>query len=327
MELLKRLYGIHSPSGKEDSMVDFICDWLNKNEPYADFEVDKLGNIYIQKGMADNYPCVVAHTDQVQSRHATDFVSLYNPNYDVIFGYSPKMKEQQGLGADDKNGIWVALKALQHASFIKVALFAGEEIGCVGSSDCNMKFFEDCRWVIQADRRGGCDLITSVYNTDLCSKDFLAALQYSRFGYVEEDGMLTDVYQLKENGLKVSCINISCGYYEPHTDHEFTIYRELQNALNLVLFAVDNLIDVYPHEAESTFYGRYYGGYDWYDYNRYSYRTQCRWLVEDEILGMLERNPNIKLKDVCKGLRKLGYTTTTRREIKRIYNELKEDLK
>ena len=39
--------------------------------------------------------------------------------------------------------------------------------------------------------------------------------------------MMTDVLELKEKGLKVSCLNLSCGYYEPHTDHEFTVKKDL----------------------------------------------------------------------------------------------------
>ncbi|EFK60177.1 LOW QUALITY PROTEIN: hypothetical protein HMPREF9008_04860, partial [Parabacteroides sp. 20_3] len=31
----------------------------------------------------------------------------------------------------------------------------------------------------------------------------------------------------KRNGLEVSCVNLSCGYYEPHTDNEYTILADL----------------------------------------------------------------------------------------------------
>ena len=44
-------------------------------------------------------------------------------------------------------------------------------------------------------------------------------------------GMMTDVLELKERGLGVSCINLSCGYYEPHSDEEFTVKKDLLNCL------------------------------------------------------------------------------------------------
>ena len=112
---------------------------------------------------------------------------------------------------------------------MKVAFFVSEEIGCVGSRNADMGFFEDARFVIEPDRRGYEDLITNISYTSLCSDEFLKDIGFNAFGYQEEFGMMTDVLELKEKGLKVSCLNLSCGYYEPHTDHEFTVKKDLLN--------------------------------------------------------------------------------------------------
>ena len=61
---------------------------------------------------------------------------------------------------------------------------------------------------------------------------------------------MTDVQELKERGLQVSCINLSCGYYEPHTDHEFTIKKDLMSCLSLVEHIIENCTDTYPHQTE-----------------------------------------------------------------------------
>lgn len=45
---------------------------------------------------------------------------------------------------------------------MKVAFFVSEEIGCVGSRNADMGFFEDARFVIEPDRRGYEDLITNI---------------------------------------------------------------------------------------------------------------------------------------------------------------------
>ena len=74
---------------------------------------------------------------------------------------------------------------------------------------------------------------------------------------------MTDVQELKERGLQVSCTNLSCGYYEPHTDHEFTIKKDLMNCLSLVEHIIENCTDTYPHQAEIP--GRRRGIYDEFD--------------------------------------------------------------
>ena len=163
---------------------------------------------------------------------------------------SSQNKRQEGLGADDKNGIWIALKCLRKYDSLKLAFFVSEEVGCVGSGKAVMDFFNDCRFVIQPDRRGYQDIINKIGWTSLCSPEFLQAAGYKRFGYRETHGMMTDVQELKERGLQVSCINLSCGYYEPHTDHEFTIKKDLMSCLSLVEHIIENCTDTYPHQTE-----------------------------------------------------------------------------
>ena len=234
MELLKQLYRIYSPSGKERAMRRFIIKEVKKI-PDTCIEKDPTGNLYVTKGNAPDYPCIVAHMDQVQGTRSTDFIPVETK--EVIFGYSPKHRRQENLGADDKNGIWIALKCLRQYPALKLAFFVSEETGCIGSGNARMDFFTDCRFVIEPDRRGYKDIIPLIGWTVLCSDDFLKATGYENFGYEEAEGMLTDVLELKEKGLAVSCINLSCGYYEPHTPpaelpgpcaaHHWTLYRDL----------------------------------------------------------------------------------------------------
>lgn len=259
MELLTKLYCIHSKSGREKKIKKFIAKWVSENVPEASITFDAIGNMYITKGVSvfGTYPVVVAHLDQVQNDHSRDFQALIVG--DIIVGYSQKSRAQQGLGADDKNGIWVCLKCLQKYNAIKIALFVSEEVGCVGSESADMSFFNDARFVLQCDRRGAKDLITNAGWTELCSKDFIEAIQPSMFGYKPTNGMLTDVLTLKCNGLAVSCVNISCGYYEPHTDCEITNTTDLLNCLSFVEHIIENCIDVYPHKYQ---YAKYYNKYD-----------------------------------------------------------------
>ena len=118
--------------------------------------------------------------DQVLKTHCGDFKVVEAG--DVLFGFSLANIQMEGLGADDKNGIWVALKCLQRYVSIKCCFFVQEEVGCIGFSKCDMDFFSDCRYVLQCDRRGGSDLISNIGGwTELCSKEFLEAIGYEAF--------------------------------------------------------------------------------------------------------------------------------------------------
>ena len=59
MKLLKRLYEIHSPSRNENRIRTFIKQHVSKNIPDAVIEQDAIGNLYITRGIVENYPCIV----------------------------------------------------------------------------------------------------------------------------------------------------------------------------------------------------------------------------------------------------------------------------
>lgn len=280
-QLLKKLYAIHSPSGREDKMIKFLISLLN-SFPGVTLGKDTYGNLYAWKGEAESYPCVVAHLDQVQHKHSRNFQAI--ETRDLIFGYSPSTHDFEGLGADDKNGILIAVEALRNYDCIKVAFFKQEETGCIGSQSAEMSFFDNCKYVIQCDRKGNSDMITSIGCTDLCSEEFIQAVDPEKWGYKEENGLMTDVETLKENGLKVSAINLSCGYYNPHTDEEITIKRDLLKCWRFVQHIIEDCTDTYPHEAN--------------EYNGRLGRCYDDWDFEDEIYSALHQDPTLTASDL-----------------------------
>lgn len=277
--LLKKLYSIHSPSGKEDKMIAFLVSYL-KSLPGVKLGKDSYGNLYAWKGESETYPCIVAHLDQVQRNHPRDFRAI--ETRDIIFGYSAKEHSICGLGADDKNGITICFEAIKKYDCMKVVFFREEETGCRGSQNCMMSFFEDCRYVIQCDRRGNSDLITNIGCSDLCSEKFIQDIDPEKWGYKEETGMMTDVEVLKERGLSVSAINMSCGYYNPHTDEEITVKRDLEKCWHLVQHIIEDCTETYPHEVGDNGYSCAY--YDWE--------------VEEEIHSILQEDPTMTSDDL-----------------------------
>lgn len=247
MERLIELYNIASPSGKEKRMAKYIMTGLKKMG--VSYRKDKAGNIYAVKGNATTYPCVVAHIDEVH-RNKTGNYGAYVVADEIVIGYDRKKKRQTGIGADDKNGIWICFKMLECFRNMKCVFFVGEETGCVGSSRTDMDFFSDCRFVIQCDRKGNSDIVTRINGTELCSEEFIRAVEPEKYGYAECWGLTTDVYTLKRRGLPVSCINLSCGYYNPHTDTENTILKDLIKCCRFVCHIIRTHRTVSEHRYE-----------------------------------------------------------------------------
>ena len=311
--LLKQLFCIHSESGKEGKIRKLIWNWVRQNVPNAKIVCDKPGNLYIIKGKSETYPCIVAHMDQVQDKHSKDFIA-YEAE-DIIIGFSPKHREMQGLGADDKCGIWIGLKCLQKFEALKLAFFVGEEIGCKGSGQAEMEFFSDCRFVIEPDRKGAEDLITQIGWTPLCSDDFLKDIGFKKFGYKETDGMMTDIEALKDNGLAISCINLSCGYYKPHTDQEFVYKPALSNCLAFIEHIIKTCTKVYPHVDMTSQYERENYYYDVYD-DYYS-----------EIYDMLTNDPSLSFGDIeARFIDFYGKGKINRTELESSYELAREDI-
>lgn len=297
-DLLKSLYCVFSPSDEEKRMRRFIKKHIKNTVPSAIVTQDEYGNLFVTKGEAESYPCLCAHMDQVQHLHPKDFVCVESQG--VIFGYSPKVRKQCGLGADDKNGIFIALQCLEHYDVLKCAFFVGEEIGCVGSSAADISFFSDCRFCAQIDRRGNSDMVTSISFDNICSDEFIKDADCTSYGYAVSTGLMTDVEALRRNGVAVSCINMSCGYYEPHTDHEFAVIEDVQKCYSFVCHLIEHCTSVYPYEPDEecgcasydsdNYWERYCTSWDYDECLEYC----CESFYNDPMLTLEEFSDNIK---------------------------------
>jgi hypothetical protein len=221
------------------------------------------GNIYVTKGISDSYPCIVSHTDTVHRIIPDDHFTII-ANDEFAIGYDRAKMSATGCGGDDKVGIFICLQMLQEFDAIKVAFFADEEVGCVGSYEANVDWFNDTRFVLQCDRRGNADFVNSIYGTSLQSKRFKKAVApiLKQHGYKPTTGMLTDVYALKSIGVNVSVANMSCGYYNPHMDDETIVFADVDNCLQMCRTIFKDMTDVYTHSAPVQSHTTYYGGYN-----------------------------------------------------------------
>lgn len=198
------------------------------------------GNLYATKGTADKYPCVVSHMDTVHDI-GSDLTVLEID--DVLTGFNRHTMTQSGIGGDDKVGVFICLQALEHNDNIKAAFFRDEEVGCGGSYMADIDFFEDCRFVLQCDRRGNSDFVINAsgvkLSNDLFQSDVYPILK--KYGYSFANGAMTDVMALKQSGIKCSMANMSCGYYNPHMDNEFVVVHDVFVTLDMVLDIIHEL--------------------------------------------------------------------------------------
>ena len=301
------IYNIPAHSYEEEKLINKVIKLFKKAGCRVTRSSTASGtNLYITKGKlveGEYYPCIAAHLDEVHSvNDRGKYSAFYDEESKTIKGYSTTHKEQCGIGADDKNGIWVALQAARKLDNVKVVLFYGEEVGCVGSSNAEMDFFDDCRYVLQVDRKGKSDVVTNISYVDIASQDFIDDLAdiSKEYGRQETYGMMTDVLELTEKGVGIACINMSCGYYNPHTAKEFTVVSELQETLDFVLDICTKMTERYEHTyTYSGPYGDLYCGtsckprwnqdsldnyYDSYESTDYKYhRREIYYLI----LGLL----------------------------------------
>ena len=192
----------------------------------------------------------------------------------MLFRSDTNTGERVGTGADDKNGILVALEMLNHFNKIKIFFSVGEEIGCVGSGKVDLEFFKDVAYILQCDRRGNTNLITKTNGIEVMSDEMFAEMLdiCEEYGYSEESGTSTDVGCLLKRGIGVSGCNISCGYFSEHTGNELTHIPSLENCMNLVYHFITTLGCVkYDHVPKPSYtsyvnYGTghstYSGGYN-----------------------------------------------------------------
>jgi len=272
---LLRILQIQSESYNSKKMSDYIVARLQSEG--INVEKDVSGNIYATKGNAAIYPCVVSHIDTVHK-------IVPEENYQVVesnskaFAIDPVSMKFTGIGGDDKCGIYICIELMKRVKNLKAVFFVDEEVGCVGSSQADLSFFDNVGYLIQSDRKGYSDVVSQLCGVKVASDAFMQVIKPVMDSYLKEEcltGGLTDIHELKTSGVDVSAINLSCAYYNPHSDNEYIDLNQLTFTLEFAHEIIELLGEVrYPQQAKSAGnaygYGYGYGSWD-YDYPRYRY--------------------------------------------------------
>lgn len=243
--------------GMMDSIIREICRYPDVAKACTG-AFDETGNLFVVKGAPDDghhYPCVVCHIDQVHPNVDNFHLFVHD---DWIYALDLDLKRQTGTGGDDKCGIFIAIEALTHLPCVKVAFFVDEEIGCKGSHACDLDWFSDVGFILQADRhiRNGHEIITKTNGVTSSSKAFAKALKQCApddgTAWTTGTGSSTDVGALAKRGVGVSCVNLAAGYIRQHSDSEVVSITSLERTRQLVLKACSTLTSKrWRHRAKS----------------------------------------------------------------------------
>lgn len=234
--LLKELYLLRSYSGFEEPMRRSVAAYLDALKiPYLNYNGNILGLNY------PGAPLFSAHMDMVNTEgyilrsdefKVTDGVFTIDDKTNIRLYRDKEKKKQTSLGADDKNGIWVILTLLKYGHKINFAFCHSEETGGTGSTQIVhnsdiAKFISKCQYGIVIDRRNAHDIIGYKNKYCLCLDDALSRFSEEKgFKFKPTSGSISDADRFS---TLIECVNLSCGYYEPHTSKEYTNLNELWN--------------------------------------------------------------------------------------------------
>lgn len=205
---------------------------------------------------------LVAHLDTVHEKP----VKVICKSNDGNILMSP-----QGIGGDDRAGVYALVNAYDMAVKKPYLLFTcDEEVGGVGAKNfCTAHqlgklpdALDNLKLIVEVDRKGSRDAVYyDCYNPKL--EDYINSK-----GFKNAVGSFSDISLIAPE-LGVAAVNLSAGYYNAHTLHEYINRNHLDNTLSKV-------VEIIADSAQDNFPKYEYASYDDYGYFR-----------EDEIIQSL----------------------------------------
>lgn len=226
---------------KEKELFYYLKGLVNKmyGEDNVQFELSKSFNnkkkkkskkkFYKLYGTADNNGFIYAKGD-IPIMLVAHIDTVHSPKPDVIFHDRVQnvLWSPEGLGADDRAGVFIILSLLKYGFRPHVLFTDGEESGGLGASNACYKLSPpEVNYIIQLDRRGSNDSV--YYNCDNSYfKDYIDS-----FGFSEAFGSFSDISTLcLEWG--VAGVNLSVGYVNEHTSSEHLYINDMENTYERV---------------------------------------------------------------------------------------------
>ena len=178
MKKMKNLIELCKMTQKE--LTNYLPKWLMKNG-YKNVSRLKKGYVYAKGELPI---MLVAHLDTVHHERVKD-VFINMEDLDTI-------SSPQGLGGDDKCGIYIIQRIIKNGFKPSVLFCCDEEIGCLGASKFCEKHetIDNVNFIVEFDRRGFTDCVR--YEDD----NMRLTEILEQFGWKEEFGSCSDISEL-----------------------------------------------------------------------------------------------------------------------------------
>lgn len=165
----------------------------------------------------------------------------YIPDKDIIISKLP-----QQIGGDDKAGVAIilCLASMTDLEF-KVLLTVGEEPpfdGNYGVRTIPSQFYSDVLYCLTLDRQRKDTIVTEIGGLKICTKEFEKIItHYAKFCGVKlknEHGFTADAEKIAKY---CETVNLSAGYYEPHSREDYIKVNETLNMMCVVATCIENI--------------------------------------------------------------------------------------
>ena len=225
-------------SCKEDTLYAMLYKVLLKYYSKKNIKVSKnylyaIGDIPIG---------LVAHLDTVYNSPVDEL--YFDPRFNVF--WSP-----DGLGADDRAGVFAILKILQKGLKPTIIFTKGEEVGGKGAysliKDFHKPFSKLC-FLIELDRQGFDEAVYYGCN-NAEFENFI-----SNFGFVKDVGTFSDI-SIIAPFWGIAAVNLSIGYIDEHSYSERWFINETFKIIKQVIKILSIEKDKIPYFKYETFLG------------------------------------------------------------------------
>lgn len=219
---------------------------------FHDYDVQE-GDGYVY-GKGDIPIMLLAHLDTVHKEKPSE---IFFDNEQGIM-WSP-----QGIGGDDRCGVYTILRLLKYYK-PHIMFLEDEEIGGKGAEKMIKAVAKpDIKFMIELDRRGRDDCV--FYDCD--NKDFKEYIE--SFGFKTQWGTFTDISIISPE-WDVASVNLSVGYNREHTTIEtINVNYMLETFQKVSKILEDEESKYYDFQPRIKYYNDYscctYDGYDIYD--------------------------------------------------------------
>lgn len=226
-------------------MDNYLKQKYNKVETTKDYII-AYGNIPV---------ALVAHADTVFSQTPTNI--YYDARKNIMI--SP-----QGLGADDRAGVYCIIEILKTTEFRPTVIITTDEergaIGAMALTVAHLKSPIHLNYIIQLDRRGEKDCV--FYDCE--NEEFEKYI--NSFGFETAYGTFSDISVICP-AWKIAGVNLSVGYFHEHTAGEIL-------NLNFMFDTIEKVKNMLADATNSKFYEYiekiYANDYEWYKgYHQY----------------------------------------------------------